>query len=184
MSKCKTIAIANQKGGVGKTTTTLSLGVALANNNKKVLVVDADPQANLTTYMGFYDEFGNAKQVKIGNQIVTTKSYENNNGNVQNETFANNQVLAYTYDRFNRLNTKESSNGSYTYTYNADSNIKRIVDTINNNTKNFTYDLAQRLIKEINTNGFTKEYGYDINNNVNDIKYTLNDTQHNVKYNY
>ena len=56
MSDCKIIAIANQKGGVGKTTTTFSLGVALANNNKKVLVVDADPQANLTTYMGYYDE--------------------------------------------------------------------------------------------------------------------------------
>ncbi|MCR2040897.1 ParA family protein [Parvibacter caecicola] len=41
---CRTIAVANQKGGTGKTATTLSLGIALAHRGKRVLLVDADPQ--------------------------------------------------------------------------------------------------------------------------------------------
>lgn len=135
-------------------------------------------------YEFIYDDFGNLKQVKIGNETIVTKNYEDNNGNLTQETFGNNQSILYTYDRFNRITKKQGTNGSYTYTYNADSNIKSIVDNINNNTKNFTYDLAQRLVKQVNSNGFTIQNGYDINNNINNKKYSINNNEKNVKYNF
>ena len=49
----KVVAVANQKGGVAKTTTVQSLGVALAEQGRRLLVVDLDPQACLTYSLGF-----------------------------------------------------------------------------------------------------------------------------------
>ena len=56
------IAISNEKGGVAKTTTTLSLGAAIAESGRKVLVVDLDPQANLTLALG----------IEPGSAVVTS----------------------------------------------------------------------------------------------------------------
>ena len=61
---CEIIAVANQKGGAGKTTTTKNLGRALAENGKKVLDVDFDPQFSLSTSLGYSNT--DSEQFTIG----------------------------------------------------------------------------------------------------------------------
>lgn len=72
-TKAKVIAICNQKGGVGKTTTAVNLGIGLSMQGKRILLIDADPQGDLTTCLGITD----ADSLDVSTASIMRKIVEN-----------------------------------------------------------------------------------------------------------
>ena len=67
----KIVAIANQKGGVGKTTTAVNLGHALAEKGQRILIVDLDPQGNATSAFGMQElENQSLYESLLGNESI------------------------------------------------------------------------------------------------------------------
>ena len=83
----KIISISNQKGGVGKTTTSINLSAALGARGKKVLVIDMDPQGNTTSGLGF-----NKKEIKLSSYDVLEK-----------DTLANEAILKTPFNNLNLI---------------------------------------------------------------------------------
>jgi chromosome partitioning protein len=130
MSKCKVIAVENQKGGTGKTTTVLNLGVGLARQGKRVLLIDADPQGSLSISLGIT----NPDEFDITLATVLTDV-------MQDKLFADDQGIIQTDEGVDLMPCNIELSGVETSMFNAMSREFIMKSYIDRQRKNYDYIL-------------------------------------------
>jgi len=130
--KCKVIAVANQKGGVGKTTTTVNLGEALTRSGKRVLLVDADPQGSLTTSCSIGNPDG--LEVTLSELMACEMS-----GDI-NDTFSHNDVIKH-FENMDLIPSNISLSGTETMLFNCMSRESVLKRTLQSYIKEYDYIL-------------------------------------------
>lgn len=138
-------------------------------------------------YKFIYDEFGNTKQVKIGDVTLITHNYEPNNGNLSSSIYGNQHMISYTYDAFDRIKSVTKMNEIYEYQYDNTGNIAK-VDSPHERHR-YHYDFANRLIEyQNNIDQFHIKYEYGEDSTITAKHYRILDNnilkQYHISYEY